>query len=558
MAGAAIAGCGGGAGRDRDAALDPLAPVESESSSPSVGATSTSTSSIAPVVGTVPTPPSVPLELPTEVDVVWEPDGTPELPAAMVKDAVLASSIGDLHVTFVSNAEGTELADLWGIVPAPHGFVTVWDGHLLMSADAVRWQPVDSPFSGRLLWLSELGPDEFSLGLYTPEGVVQRWTSGDLERWSLVVESSDVELFTGLLDGPGLIGADFGQPLPLPNGSTLTWVTVGIDIRRQLVARLGDADTRLRFAERGSEIWWEPEPGGLSGRLCAAVITTRSWGTCAEASAGSVASVEVDLSITGAPDAWVLDVVDPASRDSLGVVRGSAIADDLEAILEMVALTGITDWFVIDGGMAERVAPDWADPTDPRYQPSFTETAGGLLVYDSLGSVATGETDIWRTTDGRAWEYLSGDGRREHTGYSVSHIDVSPAGGLVATVYGPGGAVTILLSDDGVGWRPSTRPPVPPAYPDPTQSANDPMTRVSVTDRGFVYFTQGGNQLAVWTSPDGDVWEPVDVSTFASVLDSGDPFEAGGGYGTAAAGSVVTVSVMSTGGDDTRWVIAVE
>jgi hypothetical protein len=41
-------------------------------------------------------------------------------------------------------------------------------------------------------------------------------------------------------------------------------------------------------------------------------------------------------------------------------------------------------------------------------------------------------------------------------------------------------------------------------------------------------------------------------------LDSGDPFEAGGGYGTAAAGSVVTVSVMSTGGDDTRWVIAVE
>jgi hypothetical protein len=564
LAGAGLAACAGGASPDSIAALETVAPVVSapvvsESSPPSTAGTSASTSAAAPAVSTTPTAPPVSLPAVTEVTVIWEPSGESELPVEVVNDDALPSSIGDLHVTLVRNVEDTELAELSGVVPAPHGFAALWDGQLLMSADAVTWQPVDSPFPGRVLSLWATRPGQFWLTHSTPEGVVQRWTSADLERWNLVVASPDVSLFTELLDGPGLLRADIDQSLPLPDGSMLAKVTVELDLQGQIVSRLGDADTRLRFAEGGSEIWWEPEPGGTSGRLCAAVIRGMSWGTCDDALASSVASVEVELSISGTPDAWVLDVVDPASGDSLGAVHGLAIADDLAATLKTVT-AGIVDWFVIDGGAVDRVVPDWADPNDPYYRPNFTETADGLLVYDFGGSVASGETDIWRTTDGFTWEHLSGDRRQEQTGYSVSKIDVSPAGGLVATVYGDEGAATVLLSADGVAWRPAAQPPVPPVFPDYTTTGIDPKVRVNVTERGFVYFAQGGDQLAVWTSPDGDVWEPVDVSAFTSTLDpDSDPFEQGGGsYGSVEAGNVVVVSILVTGGADVRWVIAVE
>jgi hypothetical protein len=338
----------------------------------------------------------------------------------------------------------------------------------------------------------------------------------------------------------------------------LAWVEIGLDIQGQLVARLGDPDTQLEFAGRGSEIWWEPDASGESGRLCAAVIVDRSWGTCDEAMAGSVASVDVALSITGTSEAWVVDVVDPASGESVGVVRGSTLANDLAATLRTVA-TGTTDWFVIDGGTAERVEPDWADPNGLYSIPDYTETAGGLLVYDALASISAGETDIWRTTNGRTWERISGDGLREQSRYSVSKIHPSPSGGLVAAEYGPNGEVTVLTSSDGAVWEPASRPPIPPEYPDYTTTGIDPVVRINATERGLVYFTQAGDQLAVWTSPDGDVWDPVDVSTFRSLIDSdSDPFAEGGSSGSAAAGDVVTVSILSNAGPDTRWVLAVE
>jgi hypothetical protein len=567
VAGGVLGGCAGRSNPDPSAAAvtnversEPSALVTGSLLAPTTSAqelpaTSAPTTSSSPASTTSPSANASPAA--TEVFLEWQPNGDPGPPAEVVDNRVTSSSIGELDITLVRSAQGTDLAGISPVVVDSEEFVALSDGQLLMSSDAVTWQPVDSPFAGRLLWFGRTAPGQFELTLATPDGVVQRWRSGDLRRWNVHLDSAEVALFTDLVDGPGLVGAEVVASITLPDGSTLVNVDVALDLRGQIAARTADLDTRSEFAAHGSERWWEPDPGGVSGRLCAAVITVRSWATCDEAKAESVAFVDVELSITGAHDAWVIDVVDSAGGTALGAVRGSVGGDDLRSILETMT-TGDLGWFVIDDGVGERVEPDWADRSDPHFLPGFTVTPDGLLAYESLGSLATDEIDIWRTTDGRSWDHVSGDGRRQQTSDSTNYIHASPAGGLVATVFDVVGSVTILRSDDGVAWRPSTQPPVSIATPDPDGTEVDPIVRVGATDRGFVYFFERGVQRALWTSPDGDTWEEVDLTGFGSAMvRHSDPFFAGGGYGSAVDQNLVTVSIWSTAGTDTQWTIAV-
>lgn len=509
-----------------------------------------------------------PLAAGTAVTVGWEPIGEPAIGGELVHDDVTPSSIGDLRIKLVRSDGEPGLVDVPELIVPPYkhflaeAYATVSGGRLLTSSDGVTWRAVRSPFPGWLRTLRRSGSDQYTLTVDTPDGITQQWVSENLRQWQLGAESSDTEPFTELLDGPGLLRADIDQSFPLPSGSTLARVTVGLDLRGQLLARLADLDVRRRFVELASEVWWEPEPGGESGTLCAAVITTRaavittrSWPTCDEAEAGSEAFVAVELSITGTPDAWELDVVDPAGGESLGTVRGSGVGDDLAAALQHVL--GHTDWFVVEDGAAERVEPDWFDAADPETWFEHTETADGLLVYEAPGSVETGETDIWRSTDGRTWEHLFGDGSRDHEGRSLSRIAASPTGGLVATEYRSDGAVTILTSDDGTDWQPATQPPVAPEVPDAAESGLEPTILVMAIEHGFVYFARADTQLAVWTSADGDVWEPVEVPAAATELDPEvpDPTAVGGSIKSTSAGNVAMVTLIPDGGPDLRWII---
>ena len=66
---------------------------------------------------------------------------------------------------------------------------------------------------------------------------------------------------------------------------------------------------------------------------------------------------------------------------------------------------------------------------------------------------------------------------------------------------------TILRSVDGINWQPAAQPPILAA---PHTLVGDWLIRP--TERGFILLSGPTYEqlFEMWTSPDGDVWEPVE------------------------------------------------
>jgi hypothetical protein len=497
--------------------------VDSSAPSPTVGPVETSSppaTSTAPTTDPVTSPTGAPADASsaaTSVTVPWTGAGEDDTTIQLLDQTVTPSSIGDLRWTVVESTSGDEVGWLYP-VRGPRGFMLVRGGELMISDDAVSWRAVAAPFPGTVVGIMQDRADSFVLTIRTPDGSSEYWQSSDLETWNLSHDQSDIVAFSGQIDGPGLVTESGSGPLigsipVLPNGATLTQVSVALDLRGRIATRVGGDTYRAALEDSPAEVWWEPSDS-LSGIAGVAVLEdNHSWGPWADAKAQSPAAVEIELSISGTPDDWVVEVADPATGETLGTVRGSIGAGDLANTLTALVYGQIHDWFVIDGDTAELVHPDWADGAEPGTI-SFATTPDGLFVYVGAGLSAVGPPQIWRTTDGRTWEQLGAAiGWPEPPAAWVQGAAIygAPDGGLIAVFSGGRGELEFLTSDDGVNWQPATQPPALR----PVGGGSGYDSSINATERGFVLlalpWSEDGQFVEVWTSADGDVWSPVDA-----------------------------------------------
>jgi hypothetical protein len=457
-------------------------------------ATTAPTTSLPPAVTMVMTP--------------WPATADTETTTQVLERKVIQSSIGNLRWTVIESAPGAERPPA-SVLRGPRGYVAVRDDQLIFSDDAVSWNAAEASFPGLPNSVVRLRSGEFRLVVRTADGAYQNWDSTDLETWNLAVDPLVTVAFDDWVYGPEVLrirrhGTD------LPNGSTLASVEIGLDIGGGLAQRLSDEEGRRLFAEYGSESWWVPSDGdGLSGIAGAAVVTSSSWGTWDEAKAGSVATVEVEVSISGSADDWVVDVRNPETGVLLGTARGSIGAPDLRTTLEALVYSRLTAEFVIEGDGAELVRPAWAN-TSQQDWPSvrFVTTPEGLLAYARAGGDPGGVAEVWRTNDGRTWEELGAPGGLpDGPLWRLGPVLTMPDGRFVTVLYQDPG-ISTLTSNDGVDWQPASRPP---------PASGQPGDILSATDRGVMLFTGSDDQeFQLWTSPDGDVWEPVDAAEVIS------------------------------------------
>jgi hypothetical protein len=248
------------------------------------------------------------------------------------------------------------------------------------------------------------------------------------------------------------------------------------------------------------------ESDPLSATVGAAVITTTSWRTWDQAKAGSVATVEVTASMSGTPDAWVIDVEDPETGDALGTIRGSIGGSNLGGTLRSLAYGELEAWFYIQGDTIELVRPEWADTWgDVPSSIQFVPTADGPVAFVGAGPAARGAPEVWRTTDGRSWRKL-GD-TEGLSGQSVQKIVSTRDGRYTAVLYEHPN-ITFMTSDDGVRWRRASRPPdVAGAFDSEVRFMGSGWLLLAGLDRQI---------FEVWTSPDGDIWERADTDELIS------------------------------------------
>jgi hypothetical protein len=183
---------------------------------------------------------------------------------------------------------------------------------------------------------------------------------------------------------------------------------------------------------------------------------------------------------------------------------GDLTPDDLMATLAEGERIGTH--FVSSGDRWELVElPPWVSipPTFPKFVTTDTEV---YAYYDSGSS---------RSSDGRSWQPLDSTQTPTLHGFYPG-----PGGTLVAAAIEPLRLAdgegfqslqdlqlppVLLRSEDGIHWAPPSQPP--------TINVDELwFSHLAVTEAGFVLVLPATEQqLEVWTSTDGDIWEPVDV-----------------------------------------------
>ena len=89
-------------------------------------------------------------------------------------------------------------------------------------------------------------------------------------------------------------------------------------------------------------------------------------------------------------------------------MSGSLGAQDLQSTATALLYGNVSEWFVTGGDTAQLVQPPWVTPSNPSpYGVGFLTLDESVLMYAGAGLNSTGAApEVWRTTDGVAWENI--------------------------------------------------------------------------------------------------------------------------------------------------------
>jgi hypothetical protein len=511
---------------------------------------------------TTPTEPPTELTLPAITTVsLREADIAPaDEPFQLLAREVTPSAIGNLHWTILgSDAEDAELVS---VVKTPVGYAALdSEGRILVSDDAAAWHALPSPFPGTLQSLTHAEDGRYWVEVATDLGLTQRWESNDLVTWKLADDTAVI--LADLISEPLAVDLEVGNRLPSGAIFTTGWFNLGSDWIANEVA----GDEMARQLAEGLVLGgtnWIPEPSALAGVARIGIYEPGQESqrgphdTLADIERRAVSFIEFHAEITGTPDDWLLEIVDPATGQPVTTVAGTIGLPTLADTLDALVGGGFGQHLVLIDGHAEPVEPpQWVDPTATTPQSvAFAETNDGLLAYVRPGDLAT-PTAIWRTTDGRDWQYIGDASTWPAPGPPFPGSVVEQRNGVLLAVIwnGPANTLSVQTSSDGITWQPTTG--LPPAL-----VVGQCCPYMAATEGGWLLAVGDGGIDAVdemWGSPDGSAWEPIDIDDVFSGHrpQPPDPQSWSGSGGQSVAGDVVIWTRHADGGTRTTWILEV-
>lgn len=216
-------------------------------------------------------------------------------------------------------------------------------------------------------------------------------------------------------------------------------------------------------------------------------------------------------------------------------------------------------WTSVDGVTWERAGGPDAGFSGPGEQFINKVTVGGpgLVAVGADGRAGTSDAAVWLSSDGAAWERVTGEALRGPGTQRLRGIAIG-AGTMVAVGFDSGseGAdAAAWFSADGRAWQ--RVPQASLARPGDDQMAMAVPGGPGFLAAGFAGSDGGDSQAAVWTSADGASWSLDPSGVFGGPGDQDIEFlvETTGGWvavGSGGRGQEVDVLVW-TSEDGTSW-----
>lgn len=480
------------------------------------------------------------------------PDSTP---LGIVFQATTPSSVGDIALTVL---EGGPALVPSGIVETDDGYAATTDGgKLMVSSDGASWNEIPLPETGEPRALDRRD-GRYVLEVVADNGVSRFWETNDFQTWQPTL-GAPPELLDAA-SGLGVITRVFPATRADSQGATLTFWNVFVRVDWREIALLVVSEDQNGVQELF--VTAEIDHATAEIELVGYVDQRDAFdGKDPDLSLG-----RLEMVVAESGDRWTVDLSVAGTGERLGSIEGSLGGMSFQDAFDRLSFGLFEEYLTLETATGlEFVAIPWNDPDNG---PEFVANEEGFVAARRIGgSESPFRMEVWASPDGREWQLLT-----VATSEEMGDINsFAERDGVMIVTFGHTDDVSryvIWRSEDGTTWAPPSSPPVP-TWEDFDDGFGNVLYNATGDayglPSGWVWLSGNETDFALWTSPDGDVWEQVDLSgipgPFWSQFDEPDGVSGSGGSSQWISGNSIFIGEEQTTGNrqlpSKVWIISI-